>query len=156
VADVGFEFADHGQGLQEQPTEGVFPVVDRGAQAEEGARPGIREKPAARPVVPTLSSDNASTGVKELTKLIGELATRSEAFRTRWGAHDVRLHRGGIKTFNHPVVGYMELAYDSMALVAVPGLTLTAYTSEPATPSAARTPGSSTARAVWSSNRAAA
>jgi hypothetical protein len=126
-----------------------------GAQAEEGGA-GIREKPAARPVVPTLSSDTASTGVKELTKLIGELATRSETFRTRWGAHDVRLHRGGIKTFNHPVVGYTELAYHSMALVAVPGLTLTAYTAEPATPSAARTPGSSTARPVWSSNRAAA
>lgn len=31
---------------------------------------------------------------KDLTDLVGELATRSEAFRTRWGAHDVRLHRG--------------------------------------------------------------
>ena len=48
----------------------------------------------------------------------------------------MRLHRGGIKTFNHPVVGYMELAYDSMELVAAPGLVLTAYTAEPATPSA--------------------
>lgn len=73
---------------------------------------------------------------KDLSDLVGELATRSEAFRTRWGTHDVRLHRGGIKTFNHPVVGYMELAYDSMELVAAPGLVLTAYTAEPATPSA--------------------
>ena len=48
----------------------------------------------------------------------------------------MRLHRGGIKTFNHPAVGYMELAYDSMELVAAPGLFLTAYTAEPATPSA--------------------
>lgn len=72
----------------------------------------------------------------DLTALIGELATRSEAFRTRWGAHDVRLHRGGVKTFNHPAVGFMELAYDSMELVAAPGLVLTAYTAEPATASA--------------------
>ncbi|WP_433602379.1 helix-turn-helix transcriptional regulator [Nocardia sp. CA-135953] len=72
----------------------------------------------------------------ELTALIGELATHSEAFRTRWAAHDVRLHRGGIKTFHHPVVGYLELAYDSMELVAAPGLILTAYTAEPASPSA--------------------
>ncbi|MFT4083963.1 MAG: helix-turn-helix transcriptional regulator [Nocardioides sp.] len=72
----------------------------------------------------------------DLTALIGELATRSEAFRTRWGAHDVRAHRGGVKTFNHPVVGLLELAYDSMELVAAPGLILTAYTAEPATPSA--------------------
>jgi hypothetical protein len=72
----------------------------------------------------------------DLTALVGELATRSEAFRARWGAHDVRLHRGGTKTFNHPAVGYLELAYDSMDLVAAPGLVLTAYTAEPSTPSA--------------------
>lgn len=73
---------------------------------------------------------------RDLTELIGELATRSEAFRTRWGAHDVRTHRGGVKQFNHPVVGHLELAYDSMELVAAPGLVLTAYTAEPATASA--------------------
>jgi len=73
---------------------------------------------------------------KDLTDLIGELATQSEAFRTRWGAHDVRTHQGGVKTFNHPIVGYLELAYDSMELVAAPGLILTAYTAEPATASA--------------------
>jgi transcriptional regulator with XRE-family HTH domain len=73
---------------------------------------------------------------KGLTELIGELATRSEAFRIRWGTHDVRAHRGGLKQFNHPVVGPMDLAYDSMELVAAPGLVLTAYTAEPATASA--------------------
>jgi hypothetical protein len=72
----------------------------------------------------------------DLTTLIGELATQSESFRTRWGAHNVRAHRGGIKVFNHPAVGYLELAYDSIELVAAPGLILTAYTAEPATPSA--------------------
>jgi transcriptional regulator with XRE-family HTH domain len=72
----------------------------------------------------------------DLTGLVGELATRSEAFRARWGAHDVRLHRGGVKTFNHPIVGFMELSYDSMGLAAAPGLILTAYTAEPNTPSA--------------------
>jgi hypothetical protein len=65
---------------------------------------------------------------KDLTELIGELATRSESFRAWWGTHDVRTHRGGIKKFNHPVVGYLELAYDSMELVAADGLVLTAYT----------------------------
>lgn len=73
---------------------------------------------------------------RDLTELVGELATQSEAFRSRWGAHDVRLHRGGVKTFNHPAVGYLELAYDSMDLVAAPGLVLTAYTAEPGTASA--------------------
>jgi hypothetical protein len=42
---------------------------------------------------------------KALTDLIGELATRSEDFRTRWAAHDVRLHRTGIKHLRHPVIG---------------------------------------------------
>ncbi|MEU4559527.1 helix-turn-helix domain-containing protein [Actinoplanes sp. NPDC023936] len=42
---------------------------------------------------------------KALTDLVGELCTRSEEFRTRWAAHDVRLHSTGIKQFRHPVVG---------------------------------------------------
>ena len=42
---------------------------------------------------------------KELHDLIGELGTRSEEFRRRWGAHNVRHHGTGFKTFNHPVVG---------------------------------------------------
>ena len=29
---------------------------------------------------------------RDLTALVGELATRSDEFRTRWAAHDVRLH----------------------------------------------------------------
>ena len=88
----------------------------------------------------------------DLTALVGELATRSEAFRTRWGTHDVRLHRGGTKTFHHPVVGHMELAYDSMTLVAAPDLVLTAYTAEPATQSADNL----ALLASWSATEAAA
>jgi hypothetical protein len=42
---------------------------------------------------------------KALTDLIVELSTRSETFRTRWAAHDVRLHRTGAKRIQHPVVG---------------------------------------------------
>jgi len=67
----------------------------------------------------------------DLTNLVGELATLSEEFRTRWAAHDVRLHQRGTKTFHHPVVGRLELAFDAMDLPADPGLTLTAYSAEP-------------------------
>ncbi|MGX1675938.1 MmyB family transcriptional regulator [Streptomyces sp. NPDC055400] len=35
-------------------------------------------------------------------ELIGELSTLSTEFRTRWAAHDVRIHHGGVKSFNHP------------------------------------------------------
>ncbi|WP_020576292.1 helix-turn-helix transcriptional regulator [Actinopolymorpha alba] len=66
-----------------------------------------------------------------LSDLIGELSTRSETFRTRWAAHNVRLHRTGVKYFHHPVVGDLSLTFEAMELPADTGLTLTAYTAEP-------------------------
>lgn len=67
---------------------------------------------------------------RELSDLVGELATRSAEFRTRWAAHDVRLHRTGVKHFHQPVVGALTLAFDAMELPADAGLTMTAYTAE--------------------------
>lgn len=72
---------------------------------------------------------------KELHDLVGELSTRSDEFRTRWGAHDVRHHGTGVKRFQHPVVGELALAYEALEMVAAPGLTLTIYTAEPGSPS---------------------
>jgi transcriptional regulator with XRE-family HTH domain len=72
---------------------------------------------------------------KDLADLIGELATRSDAFRVRWAAHDVRLHRSGVKHFHHPAVGTVELSFEALDLPADPGLTLSAYTAEPGSPS---------------------
>jgi transcriptional regulator with XRE-family HTH domain len=66
-----------------------------------------------------------------LTELIGELSTRSDVFRTWWAAHDVRLHRSGVKRLHHPVVGELTLAYESLDLVTDSGLRLNAYTAEP-------------------------
>ena len=71
---------------------------------------------------------------KALTDLVGELSTRSDLFRTRWAAHDVRLHRAGAKTLHHPVVGELTLDYDALELPADTGLTIMAYSAEPATP----------------------
>ena len=73
---------------------------------------------------------------RALTALVGELATRSDAFRTRWAAHDVRLHHTGAKRFHHPVVGDLTVGFNAMELPADPGLTLTVYTAEPGSPSA--------------------
>jgi hypothetical protein len=42
---------------------------------------------------------------KQLIELIGELSTRSDEFRTRWAAHNVRFHRTGHKRLHHPVAG---------------------------------------------------
>ena len=66
-----------------------------------------------------------------LTGLVGELTTRSEAFRARWAAHDVRLHRTGITHTRHPVVRDLHLSYEVVELAADPGLSLIAFTTQP-------------------------
>lgn len=72
---------------------------------------------------------------KDLHDLVGELSTRSTEFRRRWGAHDVRHHGTGVKHFHHHVVGDLTVAYEGLEMAAEPGLTLTIYTAEPASPS---------------------
>ncbi|MET0764387.1 MAG: helix-turn-helix transcriptional regulator [Blastococcus sp.] len=71
---------------------------------------------------------------RRLTDLVGELSTRSDAVRVRWAAHDVRLHRTGVKSFHHPVVGDLHLNYEVMELAADPGLSLIAFTAETGSP----------------------
>jgi transcriptional regulator with XRE-family HTH domain len=73
---------------------------------------------------------------RELSDLVGELSTRSEEFRTRWATHHVHQHLGGAKLINHPVVGRLELMYDSLELPADPGLTMLVYTAEKTSPTA--------------------
>ncbi|WP_331728521.1 helix-turn-helix transcriptional regulator [Streptomyces sp. NBC_01176] len=67
---------------------------------------------------------------KDLHDLVGELSTRSDEFRTRWGAHNVRHHSTGTKHFHHHAVGDLSLAFEGLDMAA-PGLTLTVYTAEP-------------------------
>ncbi len=73
---------------------------------------------------------------KQLVELIGELSTRSEEFRARWAAHNVRFHRTGHKRLHHPVVGILDLDYEAMEFPAHPGLTLLTYTAAAGTPTA--------------------
>ena len=50
----------------------------------------------------------------------------------RWRtAHNVRLHRSGIKYLHHPTVGDLTLTFESLELPGDPGLKLNAYTAEP-------------------------
>ena len=71
-----------------------------------------------------------------ITQIVGELATRSEEFRTRWAAHNVTAHRHGAKQFRHPEFGELTLTYNVLAVTAVPGLSVVGYTAEPNSPSA--------------------
>jgi len=72
----------------------------------------------------------------ELVELIGQLSTRSTAFRTRWAANDVRVHRGGTKTFRHPLIGQVTLPFENLHVDAVSGQVLTVFTPRPGTPEA--------------------
>ncbi len=67
---------------------------------------------------------------RQLSDLVGELSTQSEAFRVKWAAHNVRFHDTGVKRLHHPVVGDLELSFEAMQLAADTGLTMFAYTAE--------------------------
>ena len=101
--------------------EQVFPDWER--TADEAV--GLLQAEAAR-----------SPHSPAITQVIGELATRSEEFRTRWAAHNITAHRHGTKQFRHPEVGELTLTYNVLTLTAMPGLSLVGYTAEPDSPSA--------------------
>jgi len=73
---------------------------------------------------------------RDLSDLVGELATQSEAFRTRWAAHDVRFHNTAVKHFRHPVVGELDLSFNRLGMPADHGLTIFTYAAEPGSRSA--------------------
>ncbi|WP_433585675.1 helix-turn-helix transcriptional regulator [Microbacterium hydrocarbonoxydans] len=75
---------------------------------------------------------------KAMQDLVGELSTHSETFRQLWAAHDVRIHGTGTKSFRHPLVGELVLAFEELALTAEPGNVMLIYSAEPGSPSAER------------------
>jgi len=76
---------------------------------------------------------------RALTDLVGELSTRSDDFRVRWASHDVRIHNTGIKKLRHPVVGDLDLPFESLPVEGGTSTALVTYLPEP---------GSSTADAL--------
>lgn len=99
----------------------VFPEWER--SADEAV--GLLQAEAAR-----------SPHSPAITQVVGELATRSEQFRTRWAAHDITAHRSGTKLFQHAEIGVISLTYNVLAITAAPGLALVGYTAEPNSASA--------------------
>ena len=67
---------------------------------------------------------------RALNSLIGDLATGSTEFSTRWARHNVRFHRSARKTLHNQLVGDIELTGDALEIPGE-GLTLIAYTAEP-------------------------
>lgn len=73
---------------------------------------------------------------RQLSDLVGELSTRSDLFRKLWGAHDVREHRTGIKSVHHPIVGDLDLTFQSMDLASDRGLQMLVFSAAPGSASA--------------------
>ena len=127
----------------------LVPVLDDPASRRNNARFTFLS-PAARiyypdweqgadSIVATLRSyAGQNSHDKHLTDLIGELVTRSDDFRVRWAAHNVRFHRAGTKRIHHPDVGDLEFTFEAMELPAHPGWEMFAYTTEPGSPSEER------------------
>jgi transcriptional regulator with XRE-family HTH domain len=107
--------------LDEDRARGLYPDFDRIA-------------------VDTVASLRASVGPDlddpQLTDLVGELSLKSELFRKLWARHDVRDKADGEKRFHHPLVGPIELRYESFSVNGADGQLLIVYHTEPGSTSA--------------------
>ncbi|WP_258564792.1 helix-turn-helix transcriptional regulator [Streptomyces sp. WELS2] len=70
-----------------------------------------------------------------LASLIGELSMKSEDFLRWWAEHPVQDKTSGTKRFRHPVVGDLELAYETLRAADDPDQALITYAAEPGSPS---------------------
>ncbi|WP_328919708.1 MULTISPECIES: helix-turn-helix transcriptional regulator [unclassified Streptomyces] len=73
---------------------------------------------------------------EQLSELIMELQDGSPEFKRMWAQHEVTLHWNGTKHFHHPVVGDLDLPFETLILPAHPDLLLTVLTPEPGTTAA--------------------
>ncbi|MFD8561673.1 helix-turn-helix transcriptional regulator [Streptosporangium canum] len=73
----------------------------------------------------------------QLAELVGELAVKSEKFRTWWADHNVRERTHGTRRYHHPVVGELVLSYESVTFPGDADQTMCVYTTEPGSPSEA-------------------
>ncbi|MFK4144156.1 helix-turn-helix domain-containing protein [Streptomyces sp. NPDC004065] len=71
-----------------------------------------------------------------LSALVGELSVKSEDFRRLWATHDVKERTHGLKRLRHPLVGELELLYESFRLAGDADQSLVVYHAEPGSPSA--------------------
>lgn len=89
----------------------------------------------ARELVASLrATAGTDLDVPRLTELVGELSLKSAEFRRLWARHDVAVKTAGRKRFRHPMVGELELGYETFAINGAPGQLLIVYHAEPGSP----------------------
>ncbi|TCO65670.1 helix-turn-helix transcriptional regulator [Actinocrispum wychmicini] len=71
-----------------------------------------------------------------LESVIGELAMHSQQFRELWAHHDVMEKSFGHKAVGHPLVGRMDLGYETFPLTGEQDMILVIYMPEPGSASA--------------------
>nr|WP_316044697.1 hypothetical protein [Acidiferrimicrobium sp. IK] len=121
---------------------GVVPLAMAQAVATSGS-----VAPRSSPIAPIRSVRARRPG--RIAPCTAALATAAPAtaaplrrpeFRSRWAAHDVLIRHDGVKRLQHPEVGHLELAFQSLELP-LPGRAvheLIVYTAELATASEER------------------
>ncbi|MEU8591534.1 helix-turn-helix transcriptional regulator [Streptomyces sp. NPDC048664] len=71
-----------------------------------------------------------------LSALVGELSVKSEEFRRLWATHDVKEKSYGLKRMRHPLVGDLELQFESFRMPGDAEQALVTYHAEPGSASA--------------------
>ncbi|MCY0929020.1 helix-turn-helix transcriptional regulator [Streptomyces sp. H27-H1] len=138
LADMSVEYyAKLERGNLAGVSPAVLEAVARALQLDDAERAHLLHLAQAADIVVAILRTEAGLNPhdKDLHDLVGELSTRSDEFRTSWGAHNVRRHGTGTKRFHHQAVGELTLAYEGLDMTAEAGLTLTIYTAEPGSPS---------------------
>lgn len=72
---------------------------------------------------------------EQLSALVGELSVKNEEFRRLWAAHTVADKTHGVKTLRHPLVGRLDLAFQTLLLPDDPAQCLVTYHAAPGSPS---------------------
>jgi hypothetical protein len=91
----------------------------------------------ARAGVATLRAEAGRNAYdRGLADLIGQLCTRSEAFRIWWAADDAMSHHLATRTLRHAIAGDLQLTGEALHLpgAADAGLTIVTFTWEPGSP----------------------
>ncbi|MFI9510916.1 helix-turn-helix transcriptional regulator [Nocardia sp. NPDC052566] len=91
----------------------------------------------AADVVAYLRLDAArNPGHPAIAALIEELAAESADFRTMWARHQLKDKTHGRYVYRHPVVGRIDLGFETLRLPDDPDQALIMHTTEPGSPSA--------------------
>jgi transcriptional regulator with XRE-family HTH domain len=94
------------------------------------------DKNAADTVASLRASVGADLDDPDLIELVGELSLKSELFRKLWARHDVHAKTHGTKHMIHPLVGALELDYESFSVNGADGQMLIVYHAQPGSASA--------------------